>query len=100
MRPLCLVTCPVEPVGAQVIAGHQVPDPVRALVGRPAGPPARRVLIALSRRDRRPLPARVRHQVQRPELVHAHDHGRVARSRLRLAIGDGVELQHRFFLAS
>src|SRR5215213_9843503 len=58
----------VEPVGGQVIAGQQVPDSVRAMEGGPSPSPPRLDWIALADRGRRPLPARVGLQVQRPEL--------------------------------
>lgn len=63
---LALHDVPVEPVGADVVGGDQMPDTVRALVGRTdplglcAGRPAAAAWLGL--------------QVQRPELIEAdHD---------------------------
>src|SRR5512144_1646030 len=65
---------PVEPVGGQVVAGEQLPHPVRAGVGGAPSPAPRRARGPAAGGGRRPLPARAGLQVERPELVHA-DHG-------------------------
>src|SRR3954447_20004898 len=66
---LALLDVAVEPVGADVVGRDQMPDPVRAI---------KRRADALGLGSRRPaLAARLRLQVQRPELVEA-DHDRLA----------------------
>ena len=56
-------------------------------------------LVCLTLDDPRcPLLARPGQQVERPELVHADDDGRVTFLRFCLAIGDLVELEHPVLL--
>src|ERR1022692_3637958 len=69
-----------------------MPDPLGAGVGgahprtrRPAG------LFALPA-DRGPVPPGSRLQVQRPELIDAEDHFRIAVLRGRFPVGDGIQL--------
>ncbi len=83
----------VEPVCRQVVAAHRMADTVRAGVGRPTTPTPRRLDITFAGSDRGLLLARMRLQVERPELIHADDHCRIARPRHGFAIGDRVELE-------
>src|SRR4029077_17154683 len=62
-------------------------------VGRPPAPPPRLLDVASAGSDRSPLFAWVGLQVERPELVHADDHGGVLRPGRHTAIGDGVQLE-------
>ena len=83
---------PVQLVLAQLVGGEQVPDPGGAGVGRaqpgPRRPPG---LFALAA-DCGPVPSRPGLQVERPELIRAEDHLRVAGVRGHLAVGDRVQL--------
>jgi hypothetical protein len=82
----------VELVLGQVIGGEQVPDPVRASVGRPAprARPAIGVLVPAA--EFGPLPALVRLEVERPELVHAEDGFGLAFFGDDLTVGDRVQV--------
>ena len=70
---------------------------MRSDVRRAPSTAARRSRVALAGRDRRPLPAGMWLEVERPELVHADHHRRIALPAW-LAIGDGVELEHPVLL--
>ena len=61
---------PIEPVPAQVVAGEQMPHPVRAGVG---GAPATARLVGAAAAGG-PLLAGVRLQVERPKLVELCGH--------------------------
>jgi len=84
---------PVEAVGCEVVAGHEVSYPVRPGVGGSPAATAGWALAAASGSDRGPLLARVGLEVEGAELVEAdHDSG-VRFPRLGGAIGDGVQLE-------
>jgi hypothetical protein len=88
----------VEPVGGQVVAGQQVPHPVRPLVGGPTATPAGTDLVAGTDRGWCPLAAWVWLQVEGPELVHADHHGGITLAGGLLAVSDPVELQDTVLL--
>ena len=71
-----------------------MPHPAGAVVGRPQPTPRRLARLASRAAAAGPLPARPRLQVQRPELIHAKDHLRVARPGGRLAVTDRVQVIH------
>ena len=83
----------VEPITAQVVGAHHVAHTVRPVVGRPPAATPRLIDIAWPGRDRCPLAAGMRLQVQWPELVDADDHRRIIIARLHMAIRDRVELE-------
>ena len=85
----------IQLVAGKVVGGQQVPDPMRAGVGRP--PPATRPPAATAAR---PLPAWVGLKVERTELVHADDHLRVAGFHIVGAVISPYRCKIRFFLAS
>jgi hypothetical protein len=80
----------VQFVAAQVVGGEQVTDAVRAFVGRPSPAAGRPSALAAAGG---PLLAGVWLQVQRPELVDADHHRRVAIAGLSLAVGEVIQLQ-------
>src|SRR3989442_3413637 len=82
----------VELVLGQVQGGEQVPYSAVAVVGRP--PPAAwfAVGVLVFAGAFGPLPARVGHQVERPELVHAEDDFGLALLGYDLAVRDRVEV--------
>ena len=82
----------VELVLAQVVGGEQVPHPVPCGCRWRASAAAVRGRVVALAADRGPLPARVGLQVQRPELVHAEDHLRLAVLGYDLAVGDRVQV--------
>ncbi len=89
---LARLDVPVQLVLAQLIGGEQVPHPGFAGVSRThpwTRRPAR--LFALAA-DRGPLPPGPGLQVQRPELINAEDHLRIAVLRGRFPVGDRVQL--------
>jgi hypothetical protein len=73
-----------------------VPHPVRAGVGRP--PPATPVLPTTTTTAGRPLPAWVRLEVERAELIHADDHVRVAVQDVVGSIHQPVQVQNAVLL--
>jgi hypothetical protein len=79
----------IQSVAAQVVGGQQVPNPVRAGIGRP--PPATRPRVAST--AARPLPARVGLEVERAELVHADDYVRVSIQNVVGAVHQPVQVQ-------
>src|ERR1039457_2092427 len=89
---LARLDVPVELVLAQLVGGEQVRDPGGAGIGRAHPGPRRPAGFLALTADRSPLPARARLQVQRPELIDAEDHLRVAALRGHLAVGDRVQL--------
>jgi len=80
----------VQFVAAQVVGGEQVTNAVRAFVGRPSPAAGRPSALAAGGG---PLLAGVWLQVQRPELVDADHHRRVAIAGLSLAVGEVIQLQ-------
>ena len=80
----------IEPVPAQVVAGEQMPHPVRAGVG---GAPATARLVGAAAAGG-PLLAGVRLQVERPELVDGQPSGPAAGAGRRQQ-GGGFELNRR-----
>ncbi len=84
---------PVQRVFAQIERGEQVSYALGALEG--CSPPrpwtAIRAGVVLAAAVG-PLPAGVRLDVQRPELVHTKDHRRLAGCRPDLAVGDAVQV--------
>src|SRR5690606_5260872 len=69
-----------------------MPNPLGAGVcGPPPRPPPMRTAVAPPTAIG-PLPARMRLNVQRPELVNAEDHLRLARVWYHLTIGDRVQM--------
>lgn len=93
MRPFFVVTCPLEAIGREVVAGHQVSNPVRPGVGGTASSPAGRVLVSTDGYDRGPLLAGVGLEIERSELVEAQDDRRITWSWLGRAVSEGVELE-------
>jgi hypothetical protein len=65
---------------------------------RPSSTSSRGIRIAFAVPDRSPLFAGMELQIERPELVHAKHHCRVARAGRGLAVGDVVELEHPVLL--
>jgi hypothetical protein len=82
----------IQLVFAEFAGGEQVPDPGGAGIG---GAPARPWLAAgflVVAVDRRPLPPRMRLEVQRPELIHTEDRLRLARPGDDLTVSDGIHM--------
>lgn len=74
LRPvLGLLDVPVELVFSEVVGSEQVPDSVRAGVGRPASGAGLTVGILVLAAAFGPLPSGVGLEVERPELVQAED---------------------------
>jgi hypothetical protein len=81
---------PVELVLGEVVGGEQVPDPVGAGVGRPSAGPRFAVGVLVPAAAFGLLPAGVRLEVERAELVHAEDDLGLAFLGYDLAVGDRV----------
>ncbi|MDX3667057.1 hypothetical protein PV733_18940 [Streptomyces europaeiscabiei] len=93
LRPvLGLLDVAVELVPGEVVGGEQVPDPVRAGVGRPTTRPGFAIGILVPAATFGPLPTGAGLQIERPELVHAEDDFRLAVLGYDLAVGDRVEM--------
>jgi hypothetical protein len=82
----------VELVLGQVQGGEQVPYSAVTVVGRPAPSTGLAVGILVLVSAFAPLPAWVRHQVERPALVYAKDDFGLAVLGYDLAVGDRVEV--------
>jgi len=83
---------PVEPVPVQVIGGEEMAYSLGAPVGRAHPQPRTPLRILLRPSDSGPHPSRAGLEVQRPELVHAEDHGRFVGVGGDLPVGDRVEV--------
>jgi hypothetical protein len=82
----------LELVLGQVQGGEQVPYSAVTVVGRPAPSTGLAVGILVLVSAFAPLPAWVRHQVERPALVYAKDDFGLAVLGYDLAVGDRVEV--------
>src|SRR5487761_2068402 len=84
----------IELVGRKVIGGHEVAHAVRSCVRGPTTTPSNLAMCGTGvlRSDRCPLLSRAWQQVERSELVHADDDGRIAFSWCCLVFCDVIEL--------
>jgi hypothetical protein len=82
----------VELVLAQVVGGEQMPDPVRASVGRPPSGPRFAVGVLVPSAAFGPVPPGVGLEVERAELVDAEDDFGLAVLGCDLAVGDRVQV--------
>src|SRR5258707_6481637 len=84
--------CPYILSSVKSWGGEQVPHSGGAGVGgAPAAPRCAAGLFVLAA-DRGPLPAGAGLEVERPKLINADHHLRVARLRGGIAVGDGVQV--------
>ncbi|WSR66993.1 hypothetical protein OG452_34620 [Streptomyces sp. NBC_01197] len=90
--PLDRLDVAIELVLAQVQGREQVAHPAVAVVGRP--PPAARFTVGVLMLATAfgPLPTRMRHQIEGPELVYAEEGFGLAVLWYDLLVGDGVEV--------
>ena len=88
---------PEQLVVDQVVGGEQAPDAVVAVVSRPASWSWVPVGFFVLSADRGPVPARMWHQLQRPELVQVPDHLWFAVFGEDLAISNRLQVLHPRF---
>jgi hypothetical protein len=91
---------PEQSVAGQVVGGEQVPDAVGAVVGGAAVRARFPVGVLVLAADRGPVPAGVRHQVQRTELVQTENDRRIVVLGYHLAVGDAYRCSTRAFLTA
>src|SRR5262249_17934871 len=83
---------PIQLVLAQVVGGEQVPDSGGAGVGGAPPPPRCPAGLFAPAADGSPLPAGPWLEAERPKLVHADHHLRIARARGSFTVGDGIQV--------